>query len=261
MFRFFIDRPIFSSVISIVIVVAGFAALINLPVEQYPDVVPPQVVVTAVFPGASAEVLAESVAALLEQEINGVDDMIYMESTSSDAGMLMITVTFAMGTNPDQAAINVNNRVQAATPRLPQVVRELGVRVEARSTNILMVPVLRSSTQGPIELSNYALLNILDELARIPGVGNASLFVPQDYSMRIWLRPDKLAEFDLTPTDVAMAIREQNEQFPAGRIGADPAVEGQPFTFAVTTRGQLATRRNSSGSSCDPRGRQRAAAG
>jgi multidrug efflux pump len=241
MFRFFIHRPIFSSVISVVIVVAGLAALFNLPVEQYPDVVPPQVVVTAVFPGASAEVLAGSVAALLEQEINGVDDMIYMESTSSDAGMLMITVTFAMGTNPDQAAINVNNRVQAALPRLPQVVRELGVRVEARSTNILMVAVLRSSTQGPIELSNYALLNILDELARIPGVGNASLFVPQDYSMRIWLMPDKLAEFGMTPTDVAMAIREQNEQFAAGRIGADPVVDGQPFTYAVTTRGQLAT--------------------
>jgi hydrophobe/amphiphile efflux-1 (HAE1) family protein len=243
MFRFFIHRPIFSSVISIVIVVAGIAALINLPVEQYPDVVPPQVVVTALYPGASAEVLAESIAAPLEQEINGVDDMIYIESTSSDAGMLMITVTFAMGTNPDQAAINVNNRVQAALPRLPQVVRELGVRVESRSTNILMVPVLRSSTQDPIELSNYALLNILDELARIPGVGNASLFVPQDYSMRIWLRPDKLAEFDLTPFDVAMAIREQSEQFPAGRIGAEPAVAGQPFTYAVATRGQLATAR------------------
>jgi multidrug efflux pump len=241
MFRFFIHRPIFSSVISVVIVVAGIAALFNLPVEQYPDVVPPQVVVTAVFPGASAEVLAGSVAALLEQEINGVDDMIYMESTSSDAGMLMITVTFAMGTNPDQAAINVNNRVQAALPRLPQVVRELGVRVESRSTNILMVAVLRSSTHGPIELSNYALLNILDELARIPGVGNASLFVPQDYSMRIWLMPDKLAEFGMTPTDVALAIREQNEQFAAGRIGADPVVDGQPFTYAVTTRGQLAT--------------------
>ncbi len=241
MFRFFIDRPIFSSVISIVIVIAGFAALINLPVEQYPDVVPPQVVVQATFPGASAEVLAESVAAPLEQEINGVDDMIYMESTSTDAGMLMVTVSFAMGTDPDQAAINVNNRVQAALPRLPQIVRELGVRVEARSTNILMVAVLRSSAMTPVELSNYALLNIVDELARIPGVGNASLFVPQDYSMRIWLRPDKLAEFGLTPGDVAAAVREQNAQFAAGRIGADPVAAGQPFTYAVTTRGQLST--------------------
>lgn len=241
MFRFFIDRPIFSSVISIVILVAGFAALRNLAIEQYPDVVPPQVVVQAVFPGASAEVLANSVAAPLEQEINGVDDMIYMESTSTDAGVLMLTVSFAMGTNPDQAAINVNNRVQAALPRLPQITRELGVRVEARSTNILMVPVLRSSAHTPIELSNYALLNILDELARIPGVGNASLFVPQDYSMRLWLRPDKLAEFALTPTDVAAAIREQNAQFAAGRLGADPVAAGQAFTYAVTTQGQLTT--------------------
>ncbi len=239
MFRFFIDRPIFSTVVSLVILIAGVASLTLLPVEQYPDVVPPQVVVNATYPGASADVLAESVAAPLEQEINGVDDMIYLQSTSTDAGMLQISVSFAMGTDPDQAAINVNNRVQAALPRLPQVVRELGVRVEARSTNILMVPVLSSTRQSTLEISNYALLNIIDELVRIPGVGDASLFGAQDYSMRIWFSPDKLAQFQLTPSDVAASLREQNAQFAAGRIGAEPAIPGQPFTYSVTTRGQL----------------------
>src|SRR5690554_2746436 len=144
MLRFFIDRPIFASVISIIIMLAGFAALRGLAVEQFPNVVPPQVVVSASYPGASAEVLAASVAAPLEQEINGVDDMIYMESTSTDAGSLQISISFEMGTDPDQAAINVNNRVQSAVSRLPQLVRDMGVRVQSRSTNILMVSVLTS---------------------------------------------------------------------------------------------------------------------
>lgn len=239
MSRFFIDRPIFSSVISIVIVIAGIAALLNLPVEQYPDVVPPQIVVNASYSGASAEVLSQSVAAPLEQEINGVDNMLYMESTSTDSGMLSIVVSFKMGTDPDQAAINVNNRVQAALPRLPQQVRELGVRVEARSTSILMVPVMRSTRRDTLAISNYTLLNVLDELVRIPGVGNASLFGAQDYAMRIWIKPDMLAQYDLTTSDLVNAIREQNAQFAAGSIGAEPSVEGQAFTFAVTTRGQL----------------------
>lgn len=239
MSRFFIDRPIFSSVISIVIVIAGIAALLNLPVEQYPDVVPPKIVVNASYSGASAEVLSQSVAAPLEQEINGVDNMLYMESTSTDSGMLSIVVSFKMGTDPDQAAINVNNRVQAALPRLPQQVRELGVRVEARSTSILMVPVMRSTRHDTLAISNYTLLNVLDELVRIPGVGNASLFGAQDYAMRIWIKPDMLAQYDLTTSDLVNAIREQNAQFAAGSIGAEPSVEGQAFTFAVTTRGQL----------------------
>lgn len=241
MLRFFIDRPIFSSVISIIIVLAGAAALNVLPVEQYPNVVPPQVVVTAIYPGASAEVVAESVAAALEQEINGVDDMIYMETSATDSGSLQLTVSFNIGTDPDQATINVNNRVQAAMARLPQTVRDLGVRVEARSTNILLVAILYSpaGTQDTLYMSNYALLNVLDELARLPGVGDALLFGPQDYSMRIWLRPDKLAEYALTPGDVAAAIREQSAQFAAGRIGSEPSPAGQAFTYTVTTSGQL----------------------
>jgi hydrophobe/amphiphile efflux-1 (HAE1) family protein len=243
MLRFFIDRPIFSSVISILIVIGGAVSLRALPVEQYPDVVPPQVVVTAIYPGASAQVLADSVAAPLEQEINGVEDMIYMQSASTDAGFVQLTVSFEIGTDPDLAQINVNNRVQAALPRLPQQVRDLGVRVEARSTNILMVAVMLSPDGrfDPLYISNYALLNVLDELVRLPGVGDASLFGAQDYSMRVWLQPDLLAQYQLTPGDVAAAIREQNAQFAAGQVGAEPAPEGQAFTFSVTTRGQLST--------------------
>ncbi|MDF1614914.1 efflux RND transporter permease subunit [Desulfurivibrio dismutans] len=243
MFRFFIERPIFASVISIIIMLAGAVALYTLPVEQYPDVIPPQVVVQAAYPGADAEALAESVAAPLEQEINGVENMLYQESTSTDAGTLMITVSFAMGTDPDQAAINVNNRVQAALPRLPQRVRDLGVRVEARSTNLMLVAVLTSpdGSHDTLSLSNYALLNVVDELARLPGVGAASLFVSQDYAMRIWLQPDRLAQYQLTPGDIAAALREQNAQFAAGQIGAEPAPQDQAFTYTVTTRGQLNT--------------------
>lgn len=241
MLRFFIDRPIFASVISIIIVIAGLASLRTLPVEQYPNVVPPEIVVNASFPGASAQVIAEAVAAPLEQEINGVENMLYMQSSSTDSGSLTITVTFEMGTDPDQAAINVNNRVQRALPRLPQRVRDLGVSVQARSTNILLVAVLTSpgGVYDSLYTSNYALLNVLDELVRLPGVGEASLFGAQNYSMRIWLRPDLLAQFDLTPSDIAAALREQNAQFAAGRIGAEPSPEDQAFTFTVTTPGQL----------------------
>ncbi len=243
MARFFIDRPIFATVISILILLAGMAALRFLPVEQYPDVVPPQVVVQAFYPGAGSEVIASSVASPLEQEINGVDNMIYMESTSTDSGMLTLTVTFEMGTDPDQAAINVNNRVQAATSRLPQRVRDMGLRVEARSTNLLMVAVLSSpdNRHSPLFISNYALLNVLDELSRLPGVGNASLFASQDYAMRIWLQPDKLARYNLTPADVAAALREQNAQFAAGQLGGQPALPDQAFTFTVTTPSQFST--------------------
>lgn len=243
MLRFFIDRPIFAAVISILILLAGGASLRTLPVEQYPNVVPPQVVVQAHYPSASAEVLANSVSAPLEQEINGVDDMLYMESTSTDSGSVSITVTFAMGTDPDQATINVNNRVQAAQSRLPQAVRDQGVSVESRSTSILMVAALFSpdDSKAPLEISNYTQLNVIDELVRLPGVGGASLFGSQDYSMRIWLQPDKLAQYDLTPSDVARAVREQNAQFAAGRIGAQPAPVDQEFTYTVTAPGKLSS--------------------
>ncbi|MBJ6136748.1 efflux RND transporter permease subunit [Marinobacter litoralis] len=241
MLRTFIDRPIFATVISIIITLGGALALLGLPVEQYPNVVPPQVVVDGRFPGASADVISDSVVAPLEQEINGVDDMIYLESSATDSGSFRISVSFEIGTDPDQATINVNNRVQQALARLPQSVRNQGLKVEARSTSILQVIALSSpdNSMDVVEISNYALLNVLDELVRLPGIGNASLFGAQDYSMRIWLRPDKLAQFELTPGDVANALRAQNAQFAAGRIGAEPAPKGQAFTFSVSAPGRL----------------------
>ncbi|UAW99760.1 multidrug efflux RND transporter permease subunit [Halopseudomonas nanhaiensis] len=241
MFQFFIDRPIFSTVLSILILIGGGASLWQLPVEQYPEVVPPQIVVQATYPGASAQVIADTVSAPLEQAINGVDDMLYMESYAADSGAMQLTISFSIGTDPDQATIDVNNRVQRATAKLPQEVRDLGVTVQARSTSLLQVITLSSETEqlGTLAISNYALLNVLDELVRLPGVGDAALFGAQDYSMRIWLRPDKLAEYGLTPSDVAAALREQNAQFAAGRIGAQPAPPDQAFTFSVSTPGRM----------------------
>ncbi len=241
--RFFIHRPVFAMVLSIVIVLAGLMAMRSLPVAQYPDIVPPEVVVSANYSGASAEVISGSVAAPLEQEINGVENMLYMRSTSSDAGTLQISVVFAIGTDPEQATINVNNRVQAAISRLPEEVRRLGVRVQKRSSAIMQVVTLTSPTgeYDPVFLSNFALLNIIDELKRTPGVGDATIFGAKDYSMRVWLRPDKLAQYDLTPGDVADAIRAQNSQFAAGKFGEEPNTSGHAFTYTVTTRGRLVT--------------------
>ncbi|KYO50773.1 efflux RND transporter permease subunit [Tistrella mobilis] len=239
--RFFIDRPVFAAVISIVIVLAGFMAMRALPIEQYPEIVPPQVVVSASYPGASPEVLAESVASPIEQEINGVEGMLYMTSNASAAGTLEITVTFEIGTDPDQATININNRVQAAEPLLPETVRQQGVRVEKRSSSILQVVTMQAPVDryDPIYVSNYALLNVIDELKRVPGVGDATLFGAKDYSMRIWLKPDELARYDMTPSDVASAIEEQNDNFAAGKFGQEPDAGGQAFTYTVQTPGRL----------------------
>ncbi|SHO61538.1 multidrug efflux pump [Pseudoxanthobacter soli DSM 19599] len=239
--RFFIERPVFASVISIVIVLAGLAAMRVLPIAQYPEIVPPQVVVNATYPGASAEVVAQTVAAPLEQQINGVDGMLYMQSSNSAAGTMTLTVTFQIGTNPDQATINVNNRVQRALSTLPQEVQRQGVKVDKQASSILAVITMTSENPqyDAIFVSNYALLNVIDELKRVPGIGNASLFGAKDYSMRVWLDPDKLAQFDLTPADVDAAIREQNAQFAAGRFGNPPLDEHRAFTYSVTTEGRL----------------------
>ncbi|HEX5659386.1 MAG TPA: multidrug efflux RND transporter permease subunit, partial [Polyangiales bacterium] len=219
----------------------GLAAMRVLPISQYPEIVPPQVVVTANFPGASAETISNTVAAPLETQINGVDDMIYMQTSSVGSGVMQMTVTFAIGTDPDQATINVNNRVQRALPLLPEEVKRIGVTVDKRSSNILEVVAVYSSDphHDPIFLNNYALLNVIDELKRTPGVGEAQLFGSKNYSMRVWLRPDKLALYNMTPTDVAAAIREQNAQFAAGRLGDEPVRSANAFTFTVAPQGRL----------------------
>ena len=251
--RFFIDRPIFASVLSIVIVLAGLLAMRALPVAQYPEIVPPQVVVSATYPGASAQTIAETVAAPLEQQINGVEDMIYMQSTSTGSGTLSLSVYFQTGTNPDQATINVNNRVQRATAVLPEEVRRQGVTVTKRSSSILQIVPMSSPDRryDTIYISNYALMNVIDELRRTPGVGDASLFGASDYSMRIWLRPDKVAQYNLTPGDIAAAIREQNAQFAAGRFAEEP-MPGRAglHLFGRRRRAASPIRASSSRSSC-----------
>ena len=239
--RFFIDRPVFAAVISIVIILAGLAAMRALPIAQYPQILPPQVSVSASYPGASAQVIAETVAAPLEQQINGVEGMIYQLSNSASSGSMSLSVYFEVGRDPDQATIDVNNRVQAALAKLPEEVRRQGVKVEKKSSDILQVVTLFSpdNSKDPVFISNYALINVIDELKRLPGVGDVSQFGSKNYSMRIWLRPDKLAQYDLTPTDVVNAIREQNSQFAAGSFGQQPLQTPQDFTYTVTTQGRF----------------------
>ena len=222
--RFFIDRPIFAVVLSIFIVIAGLAAMRVLPVAQYPEIAPPVVTVRAIYPGASAQVLEQTVAAPLENAINGVERMLYMSSNSSSNGMVEIQVTFDIGTDVDQAAQNVNNRVKQAEARLPEDVRRQGVVVEKGSSAFLQV-IAFYSPDGRFDdlyISNFVTLNVLDELKRLPGTTNVQIFGAKDYAMRIWLRPDRLAQLQLTTTDVLRAVNEQNAQFAAGKVGQAP---------------------------------------
>ncbi len=241
MSRFFIERPIFASVIAIIIVIAGLVAAKMLPIAQYPEIAPPTVTITTTYTGASAETLAKSVAAPIEEQLSGVERLLYFSSTSASTGVLTITATFEVGTNIDQATFNVNNRVQIALPRLPDEVRRNGVIVQKRSNDILLVAALNSPdrSRDTLFLSNYGSLNLVDDLKRLPGVGDVSVFGARDYSMRVWLKPDRMAQLGLTPTDVAAAIRAQNAQYAAGKVGAEPALEGQMLVYTVTARGRL----------------------
>lgn len=241
MSRFFIERPIFATVLAIIIVLAGLVAAKILPIAQYPEIAPPTVTITATYPGASAETLAKTVAAPIEEQLSGVENMLYFNSTSSSNGQATITATFEVGTDTDKATFNVNNRVQLATPRLPQEVTRNGVTVAKRSQNILLVAALNSpkSTYDTLFLSNYATQNVVDELKRIPGTADVSIFGARDYSMRVWLKPDRMAQLGVTTTDVTNAINSQNAQYAAGKIGADPAPPGQQLVYTVTAHGRL----------------------
>ena len=241
MSRFFIDRPIFAAVLSIVIVIAGLVASRVLPVAQYPEIAPPTVMINASYPGASAETLAKTVAAPIEEQLSGVEGLLYFVSSSSSNGAVAITATFEVGTDVDKATFNVNNRVQLALPRLPEDVRRNGVTVQKRSNDILLVVALSSpdGRHDTLFLSNYSSLNVVDELKRLPGVADVTIFGARDYAMRVWLRPDRMAQLGVTPGDVAAAIRAQNAQYAAGKIGAEPALPGQALVYTVTTLGRL----------------------
>lgn len=239
--HFFIDRPIFASVVSIIIVLVGAIAFTSLPVSQYPEIAPPTVQVTAAYPGASAEIVSQTVATPLEQEINGVEGMIYMQSQSTADGRMTLTVTFSQGTNIDDAQVLVQNRVARAEPRLPEEVRRLGVVTQKSSPDFLMVIHLLSpdNTYDQLYVSNYATLQIKDELSRVDGVGNVIVFGARDYAMRVWIDPERAAEFDLTAGDIVRALRAQNVQVASGILNQAPISNADAFELSVQTRGRL----------------------
>jgi len=239
--HFFVERPIFATVMSLVLVITGAISFLQLPVSQYPEIAPPTVVVNASYPGANAETVAKIVVAPLEQEINGVEGMIYMSSYSTSDGNAQITVTFALGTDLDQAQVQVQNRVTAAEPRLPEEVRRQGVTTRKASPDLMMVVHMLSPDQSYDQLyvSNYARTRVREELVRLRGVGDVQLFGEREFSIRVWLEPDKLAAYGLTAGDVVEALREQNVQVAGGAIGAPPSPEGTPFQVTVSTQGRL----------------------
>jgi multidrug efflux pump subunit AcrB len=222
--KFFIDRPIFATVLSLFLVLAGLAAMRVLPISRYPEISPPVVNVRAIYPGASAEVLETTVAAPIEQSINGVEKMLYMDSTSSGDGVVTINVTFDVGTDLDIAAVNVNNRVNQVLSKLPQEVQRQGLTVAKSSANFMVVAAIYSPDDryDALYISNYVTQNMLDAVKRVPGTTNVQIFGAKDYAMRIWLRPDRMAQLGITVADITAAVTEQNAQYAAGKIGSPP---------------------------------------
>ena len=239
--KFFIDRPIFANVIAVVTIILGLVALFQLPIEQYPNITPPTVQVTTAFPGADPKTLADAVAAPIEQQVNGVEGMLYMSSTSASDGSYALTVTFEVGTNVDMAQVLVQNRVAIAMPQLPQEVQRQGVTTKKQSTSIILFAVLSSPDQryDDLYLGNYATIRIRDELSRVKGVGDVKIIPSKDYSMRVWLDPDKLRSRNLTTVDVVKAIQEQNVQVAAGQIGQQPTANAANFQYTITALGRL----------------------
>src|SRR5215468_2327621 len=240
---FFIDRPIFASVLSILILTAGLVSAPLLPISQYPEIVPPTVVISGTYPGASPKTIGETVITPLEQQINGVENAIYTNSSATPDGGFTITVTFRLGTNLDIAQVQTQNRVAQAEPRLPEVVRQIGLVTQKRSPDLTMVVFLRSVSgrYDSLYLRNYAVIQIRDVLARLPGAGDVRVFGSGDYAMRLWLDPGKIAARDMTADDVLRAVREQNAEVAAGRIGGQPALPGTEFSYIVNARGRLQT--------------------
>src|SRR5246500_2822913 len=241
--QFFISRPIFAGVLSALIFLAGLLALPRLPISEYPEVVPPTVVVRANYPGANPRVIAETVASPLEQSINGVEGMLYQSSQATADGVMTLTITFTLNTDVDKAQVQVQNRVAQALPKLPDVVQRLGVVTNKSSPDLTMVSHLVSpgNRYDTLYLSNYALLRVKDELARLDGVGDVQVFGAGQFSMRIWLDPEKVASRGMTATDVVKAIREQNVQVAAGQLGAPPLPNATSFQVAINTKGRLST--------------------
>src|SRR2546430_3610357 len=239
----FIDRPIFATVLSVFITLIGLGAMFVLPVAQYPEIVPPTVQVTTVYPGASAEVVAQTVATPLEQQINGVENMIYMSSQSTGDGKLTVTVTFRIGTDLNVAQMLTQNRVQDALPRLPEDVQRLGVQVRKSTPNILLAVHLYSpdSSRDTLYISNYATLHVKDTLARLPGVADVQIFAGREYAMRIWLDPDKVAAHNLNASEVLAALRAQNVQVSAGVLNQPPGASKQAYQLNVQTLRRLST--------------------
>src|SRR5688572_7918482 len=243
--HFFIDRPIFATVLSIVIVIVGGVALFLLPVAQYPDVAPPTVQVTATYPGANAKTVADTVATPIEQEVNGVERMLYMASKCTNDGQMNLDVTFELGANLDMAQVLVQNRVSIAQAKLPEEVKRIGVTTKKKSPSILLCVNIISpdARYDQLYLANFATINVKDDLARITGVGDVTFLGPRDYSMRVWIDPQRLASLGMTSGDVIKAIQEQNVQVAAGRIGQPPVADGAaiPFDLPINTQGRLAT--------------------
>ncbi|MEZ4483290.1 MAG: efflux RND transporter permease subunit [Syntrophotaleaceae bacterium] len=241
--HFFIDRPIFASVLSIIIVLAGLVSMANLPIAQYPEITPVQITVSATYPGASAEVVSQNVAAPIELQVNGADNMLYMYSTTSSSGNMNLNIFFEIGTDPDLAQVDVQNRVNLALPQLPQAVAQQGVSIQKKSSTFLMIVAVYSPEDRYDEtyVGNYANLYVLDALKRIPGANQASILGVPDYAMRLWVKPDRMAQLGITAGDITQAVNRQNEQYAVGRIGQSPIGRTVEQTFPVTTKGRLTT--------------------